>query len=134
MRTQRILPGIAGLAVALAIGLGPASQALAEDTDPAKPDAAMVLDTVGATEPEVEAYTTLPEGTEIALSDEAEIEFIDLKTCDLVRVAGGMLVLGDVISHKGGTVLKRESSDCPESFDLESESVPGGVVLRSMPF
>ncbi len=134
MRTHRTLPGIAGLAVALALGLGPAPQALAGDDDQAQPGAAMVLDAVGATDPAVEAYTTLPEGAEIALSDEAEIEFIDLKTCDLVRVAGGVLVLGEMITHKGGTVLKREPADCPEAFDLESESVPGGVVLRAMPF
>ncbi|MBB4267444.1 hypothetical protein [Roseospira visakhapatnamensis] len=135
--THRTPPGIAALALAASVALA-ASPALAQDPGQApgqdQPGAAMVLDTIGTTEPMVEAYTTLPEGTEIALSDEAEIEFIDLKTCDLVRVAGGMLVLGEVITHKGGTVLKREASECPDSFDLESESVPGGVVLRAMPF
>ena len=149
MRTHRTLPGIAGLAVVLSLnlGLGSVPQVLAgEDDRTTEPDtapeaapgavqgAAMVLDAIGTIDPEVEAFTVLPMGTEIALSDRAEIEFIDLNTCDLVRVIGGMLVLGDEITQKGGTVLKREPAECPESFDLDGESMPGGVVLRAMPF
>jgi|GEM_PF-2765396 len=158
--THRIAPGLSMFAILLAAGIGLSSPATAQnedqssdgtqgatveattegqegdpaDHDEDRPDAAMVLDSVGTMDPEVEAFTTLPQGTEIALSDDAELEFLDLKTCDLVRVAGGVLVLGETISHKGGTVLKREPSECPESFDLEGESEPAGVILRSIPF
>lgn len=98
-------------------------------------DGAMILDVTGSMDPSVEAYTTLPMGTHIALADTAEIEFLDLKTCDLVRVGGGTLIIGDdAITHEGGTLIKREPSECPEAFNLGEESTTGGVVLRKMPF
>jgi hypothetical protein len=92
---------------------------------------ALVLEVQGTTAPPLQAFTEVPAGTAVSLSQGARLTFVHYRSCRVVSLVGGQVQFG-AEAHQlvGGTVERDEKPrSCPKRVRAGGQA--GGVLLRS---
>jgi hypothetical protein len=115
--------------LALLVALPPAAG------QPARPGAALVLETGGTPAPAFRPYTEIPAGTTISLAGGARVVFVHYRTCRTVTVVGGTVtVTAEAYAPAGGAAATETPAPCPRPVTLTrgGEVVVGGFLTRSI--
>lgn len=110
------------------------ASALASSIAHAQTASALVLEKSGASVPNVQAYSEVPVGTKVSLSDRARLVFLHYFTCRTVTVVGGTIAFGvEKYTLTGGKKEAETRSSCPRQVALKSGGEMAGIMLRSAP-
>lgn len=112
-----------GFVATSGLGVGPARAA----DDPA----ALILDIMGASEPELFPFSELVIGTKVALADDATLSFVHYGTCREVTVTGGEITMERRRYRvKGGRVDSERNQECPREVALNEDGTAAGLLMR----
>lgn len=91
---------------------------------------ALVIDVLGTTSPQVEAFEEIGAGTVIQLSGGSELTLSYYATCDEITFRNGTVTIeNDRLLMDGGEIISRVAGDCPEQVALAAADVTNAAII-----
>lgn len=95
---------------------------------------ALIMDILGFSEPNIDAFDELGDGASILLEAKAELAMTFYPTCEDLTIRGGKITIaGDKLTLTNGKLVAREKGECPGNVKLSpADVVNASVVTRSI--
>ena len=113
---------------------GDVTVAAAEAMPAAGEPRALVMDVIGASEPEIMAFDELGDGSSVTLEAEAELSMTFYPTCEDLTIRGGTVkIAAGKLDIAGGEIVSRAKGECPGHVKLSpSDVINASIVTRSV--
>ena len=117
----------------VALGLGLLAGVLLRDAH-AQAGSALVLEKNGRSEPELQPYSEIRDGSTVSLTPGARLVFLHYGTCRIVTVVGGRIAMAAHTYTVTGAPRPHEvRAPCPQKARLKDETDTAGVTARAGP-
>lgn len=95
---------------------------------------ALIVDVLGFTEPQIDAFDELNDGASILLAADAELALTYYPTCEDLTIRGGRIsISGDKMTLDEGELVSRSEGQCPGAVKMSpADVVNASVVTRSV--